>query len=75
MSERSEMIVRQFRSNACQCGRYKRSREPFCGDCWAQLEGRPVKDHRKLVHIFGEEYETLYFRCIDFLTGKKGKSQ
>lgn len=70
-SDRSEIIVRQFRSNACQCGGYKRSRESFCSNCWARLEARPIKDHRKLARCYGQEYEVLYFRCVDFLNPPK----
>ena len=53
-----------LRGEECQCGKWKRSRMPFCYRCFKRL---PVSMQRALYHRLGDGFEEAYEEAVKWL--------
>lgn len=59
-----QFYLSEFRSNECQCGRYKKEKTAFCYPCYSSL---PVAKQKALYQTFRQGYEQAYDDALIWL--------
>jgi hypothetical protein len=60
-----KFYLREFISEECQCGKYKKSQMSFCYPCYKSL---PRDLQRNLYNRLGNGYEEAYDEALTYLT-------